>query len=82
VEENGELEVPEQGEASDGIEVFWWRWGNLTPETVEATVPDGTRAKPVWQLDGKRLGFDRGLLRGTQLFVDCTPQWKPIGLSK
>lgn len=63
-----EAAQPSEELGEDGINVFWEPSG-YAPEGVEAELPDGTRVQPVPFLGGRRVGFDRGLPRGTLLVV-------------
>jgi hypothetical protein len=74
--------APEQEETPDGINVFFWDWSGYSPDEIEAQQPDGTRLKSVLQLDGKRLGFERPVPRGTLILVRGESLWRPLGHSE
>ena len=43
----------EEGDAGSRV---WWDPAHFTPADIEAVLPDGSRAIPVIQLGGRRLG--------------------------
>lgn len=45
------------------------------PDDVEAVLSDGTRLKAEYQLDGRRLGFDRPLPTGTLILLRGIRGW-------
>lgn len=71
-------EVPEQEETADGYVVFW-EPPYFSPGEIEAVMPDETRVQAVLLLGGRRLGFERRLPKGTQLYLRGEPAWRPIG---
>jgi hypothetical protein len=75
-----EPEVPEQKATTGGYDVFW-EPAHVAHEEIEAELPDGTRVKAVPLLGGRRVGFDRPLPRGTQLFLRGKPAWQRVGES-
>jgi hypothetical protein len=71
--------APEQEETDEGYVVFW-EPACYSPDDIEAELPDGTRLKAVLLLDGRRLGFERPLPRGTQLLRRGEAfWWRPVG---
>jgi hypothetical protein len=72
--------APEQEETAEGYNVFW-EHPHFPPDDVEAELPDGTRVRAVWSLGGRRVGFDRRLPKGTQLYLRGKPTWKRVGES-
>jgi hypothetical protein len=62
-------EAPEQEETAEGYGVFWEPTYGYSPDDIAAELPDGTRVQAVLLLGGRRLGFDRRLPKGTQLYL-------------
>lgn len=48
---------------------------HYTPEDIDAVLSDGSLLKPVYQHDGRRLGFDRSLPVGTLILLDGIRGW-------
>jgi hypothetical protein len=48
---------------------------HYTPEDIDAVLSDGSLLKAVYQLDGRRLGFDRSLPVGTLILLGGIRGW-------
>ncbi len=68
-------EVPQEEEPDQGEFVVFWAPPPFVPRVVEAELPDGTKLQPALQSDGRRLGFDRRLPRGTRILVRGAVAW-------
>ena len=68
-------EVPQEEEPEKDEFVVFWAPPPFVPRMVEAELPDGTRLHPAQQSDGRRLGFDRRLPRGTRIRLRGQVAW-------
>lgn len=48
---------------------------HYAPEEIEAVLSDGTHLKAAYQLDGRRLGFERSLPVGTLVLLRGVRGW-------
>jgi hypothetical protein len=48
---------------------------HYAPEEIDAVLSDGTHLKSTYQLEGRRLGFDRSLPVGTLILLDGVRGW-------
>jgi hypothetical protein len=48
---------------------------HYAPDEIDAVLSDGTHLKAVYQLDGRRLGFDRALPVGTLILLRGVRGW-------
>ena len=60
---------------------------HYTPEEIDAVLSDGTHLKASYQLEGRRLGFERSLPVGTLILLDGVRGWvvgspTPAGLDE
>lgn len=60
---------------------------HYTPDEIDAVLSDGTHLKATYQLEGRRLGFERSLPVGTLILLDGVRGWvvgspTPAGMDK
>jgi hypothetical protein len=48
---------------------------HYAPDEIDAVLPDGTHLKASYQLEGRRLGFDRTLPVGTLILLRGVRGW-------
>lgn len=48
---------------------------HYAPDEIEAVLSDGTHLKSAYQLDGRRLGFERSLPVGTLILLSGVLGW-------
>ena len=71
----GDAEPPKREAVLDGFNVWWEPLPPFSAQEVEAELPDGTHLRPVIQLGGRRLGFDRRLAAGTPILLRGEVAW-------
>ena len=65
------MAVPRSSEELD----VYFEPAHYAPDEIEAVLSDGTHLKAVYQLDGRRLGFDRALPVGTLILLGGVRGW-------